>query len=238
MKNSQAMMKALNQKHTVITFDLAIYMKAKEIQWRRPEEFKNTVIRMGGFHIALNFLAVIGKIFQDSGLEDLLIESSIYGSNSASALLKGKSYDRGVRAHKLVAEALLRLQWQAFGKWLKNNQGDEELPLDTEDQLLKLINSCKSSISTSDKSLVTYFGQLYDNLSNIMPTFERFCKQASEKSKLFMFWKMYIDVVLLLLRFIRAERDGCWELHLQAVSEMIPYFFSMDRINYARYMSI
>ena len=40
-------MDVLRQKHSVITFDLAIYMKAKEIQWRRPEEFKNTVIRMG-----------------------------------------------------------------------------------------------------------------------------------------------------------------------------------------------
>ena len=50
-KNVQAMMDVLHQKHSVITFDLAIYMKAKEIQWRRPEEFENTVIRMGGFHI-------------------------------------------------------------------------------------------------------------------------------------------------------------------------------------------
>ena len=79
MKNVQTMMEALDQRHSVITFDLAIYMKAKEIQWRRPEEFKNTVIRMGGFHIALNFLSVIGKIFQDSGIEDLLIESGVHG---------------------------------------------------------------------------------------------------------------------------------------------------------------
>lgn len=80
MKNLQAMMEALSQKYSVITFDLAIYMKAKEIQWRRPEEFLHTVIRIGGFHIALNFLAVIGKIYQDSGLEDLLVESGKYVS--------------------------------------------------------------------------------------------------------------------------------------------------------------
>ena len=69
MKNVQTMMKALDQKHSVITFDLAIYMKAKEIQWRRPEEFKNTVIRMGGFHIALNFLSVIERFSRTVALK-------------------------------------------------------------------------------------------------------------------------------------------------------------------------
>ena len=50
MKQVQKMMEALQQRHSVITFDLAIYMKAKEVHWRLSEEFKNTVIRMGGFH--------------------------------------------------------------------------------------------------------------------------------------------------------------------------------------------
>jgi hypothetical protein len=30
----QAMISSLNQANSVVTFDLAIYMKAKEIQWR------------------------------------------------------------------------------------------------------------------------------------------------------------------------------------------------------------
>lgn len=63
---------------------LAIHSKAKEIQWRFPEEFKETIICMGGFHIALNYLAVKGKRFQDSGLEDLLVKSGIYGGHSTS----------------------------------------------------------------------------------------------------------------------------------------------------------
>lgn len=71
-------------------------MKAKEIKWRLPDEFSDTVIRLGGFHTALNFLVVIGKLFDSSGLEDLLIETGIYGAGNASALLKGKSYNQGV----------------------------------------------------------------------------------------------------------------------------------------------
>ena len=88
MQNVHKMITSLGQSHSVITFDLAIYMKAKEIQWRFPEEFDDMVIRMGGFHIALNYLAVIGKKFEYSGLEDLLIESGVFGSNTASAQRK------------------------------------------------------------------------------------------------------------------------------------------------------
>lgn len=70
--------------------------------------------RLGGFHIALTYLALIGKMFQESGLKDVFIESGLYGSNSTMALLQGKSYNRGIRGHKLIMEALLRLKWDAF----------------------------------------------------------------------------------------------------------------------------
>ena len=57
----QKKMERLSQENSVITFDESIYAEAKEIQWRIPDEFKKLIIRMGGFHIALNFLSVIGK---------------------------------------------------------------------------------------------------------------------------------------------------------------------------------
>ena len=114
------MVSSLGQYDCVITFDLAIYSQAKEIQWKSPAEFGCIVIRLGGFHIILNYLALLGKMFEDSGLEDLLIESGIYGSNTASALRKGKSYNCGVRCYKLVMEAMVRLQWKSFVKWLED----------------------------------------------------------------------------------------------------------------------
>ena len=75
MKTVQATCASLGQTNSVVTFDLAIYCKAKEIQWRHPNEFKDLVIRMGGFHTALKFLSVIGKKFKESGIEELLAES-------------------------------------------------------------------------------------------------------------------------------------------------------------------
>ena len=77
LKHAQAISNTMGQEDTVITFDLAIYVKAKQIQWRFANEFSDVVIRMGTFHIALNFLAIIGKKYLNSGLEDLLIESGV-----------------------------------------------------------------------------------------------------------------------------------------------------------------
>ena len=68
--------------------------------------FDDLVIRLGGMHILLTFQEVNGKMFAESGLEDLLVEINVYGSNTVSRVMQGKAYNRGVRAYKLVLEAL------------------------------------------------------------------------------------------------------------------------------------
>lgn len=51
--------------------------------------------------------------------------------------------------------------------------------------------------------------------------------------------KMWVDVfikpVLTMMLYVRAEREGDWLLHLQAVKLMTPYFFASKHVNYARY---
>jgi len=61
MKLAQKICESMGQRDSVITFDLDLYAKAKQLQMRYPNEFKNTVIRMGGFHIALNYLALLER---------------------------------------------------------------------------------------------------------------------------------------------------------------------------------
>ena len=62
----------------------------------------------------------------------------------------------------------------------------------------------------------------------------RFKQETS--SKLFKFWDKYIEMILLLLVFIRVEREGDRELHLKVTTKMIPYFFATDRLNYSRWL--
>ena len=53
------MMFKYGQTHSVVTFDDALYSKAKEIQSRMPDRFNYLILRLGGFHTAVVFLAVI-----------------------------------------------------------------------------------------------------------------------------------------------------------------------------------
>ena len=64
-----------------LVVDRAIYAKAVEIMENLShKDLKDfIVLRMGGFHIAMIFLGVIDKRFKDTGLEDLLVESALFG---------------------------------------------------------------------------------------------------------------------------------------------------------------
>ena len=79
---------------------------------------------MGAFHTVCTLLAIIGKRFQDAGLKDLCIESSVIAEGSVKGVLEGNKYNRAVRFHKLLYEALLRLAWNGFGEWIVSMDKD------------------------------------------------------------------------------------------------------------------
>ena len=185
------------------------------------------MICLGGFHIALNFLALIGKMFQESGLEDVFIEPGLYGSSSTMALLQGTSYHKGIRGHKLIMEVLLRLKWDVFCSWVSKGGGTG---VESEGgSILNLANSVIERYRTATTAKEKK--EAYLLLCNTATHVEGLFKQESS-SKLFKFRDKYIEMILLLLEFIRAEREGDWELHLKVTTRIIPYIFAMDRLNY------
>ena len=96
-------------KSIVLVFDQAMYEKASEIQWKQSEGFKDIALRMGVFHTACTMLSIIGKRFQDAGLRELCVESGVIAEGSVAGVLDGRGYNRGVRVHRLMYEALMRL---------------------------------------------------------------------------------------------------------------------------------
>ena len=121
MLRSCAIAKSLNQQHTIITLDQAVYCKALEIRWKHSDKFSNAVLRLGAFHICNTFLAVLGKRFGEAGLQDLLVESGVVAAGSVQAVLDGRHYNHGMCAHKLVWEALSRLRWKRFEEFLDSD---------------------------------------------------------------------------------------------------------------------
>ena len=233
LKHAQKISAAMGQADAVITFDLAIYSKAKEIQWRFPNELSNVVVRMGGFHVVLNFLSLLGKKFADSGLDDLLIESGVYAAGSTSTLMKGKSYNRGIRAHKLCLEVFFHLMWDALILWYESR--DEKIP---EEPVLHKIVDCVRAVESDKESTRESVRKISTDLTEITDLFTIFKSENQERSNLFAFWDKYCSLVTTLLQFLKAERTGNWKLHLSSTAAMLPQFFAMDRQNYAHYLPV
>lgn len=57
-----------------------------------------------------------------------------------------------------------------------------------------------------------------------MQNFNVFTKTKSASNRTMVYWLLYIEMVQVLLLFIRATRENDWQLHLSAVRSMLPWF--------------
>ena len=62
----------------------------------------------------------------------------------------------------------------------------------------------------------------------------RFDEVMESQCPLFKFAWDYMKFVMCILMFIRASREGDWNLHLESLKALAKYFFPHDRLNYAR----
>jgi len=68
--------------------------------------------------------------------------------------------------------------------------------------------------------------------------FQHYCLLQSQSHPTFSLWMLYIEMVQLLLLFIRATRESDWLLHLSTIRSMLPWFFVTDRFHYSRYANV
>ena len=229
LEQTHAIMQSLQLNKIVCVFDQALYAKAAEVLWKQ-EKFKNIIITMGVFHTICNLLSTIGKRFQDAGLRDLCVESGVIAEGSVSGVMDGRRYNRAVRLHKLVYEALMRLAWKGFLPWLEENHSRDIHHLDG---TLKNINSFHSNVSQGT------FQELMESESctHILKLFQVYLETLRDEHNLSAFWMSYLDMVEIMLDLVRASREGNWMLHQGAIRQMIPWCFAYDKVNYARFLT-
>ncbi|KAJ8875668.1 hypothetical protein PR048_023566 [Dryococelus australis] len=71
-------------------------------------------------------------------------------------------------------------------------------------------------------------------LVSFLASFERKYKALSEQSRTGKLWVQYLRQVDILRLFIRVERSGDWELHLQGVQSMLPHLHAAEHFHYAK----
>ena len=226
--------KSLDQSHILVTADLAIYSKAQQIIWSRPDLQSCTTMRLGGMHLIMAFVGSIGKLYGDGGLLDILTSSNVYASSTAQMLLQGKHYAKGIRGVKIAHEALTHLYLAAAESYANKN----DLPwVDDAFYLLaqKLQNSIKSKNQSSCSEI---FQQLQSMVSHVIETLRLFQSYGNEHSGTFKYWVSFLEAGDLLLKLLRADKEANFQLHLKTVMEIVPFFYLAGRVNYARYTPV
>ena len=82
MIRSLKVAKETNQDFAVVSYDLAIALKAYSIQALCAPDFDNLIILLGNFHLEMAFFRALGTFLADSGVEYLLTESGVLAEGS------------------------------------------------------------------------------------------------------------------------------------------------------------
>ncbi len=92
---------------------------------KNPQKYAKLILRMGGFHIAQHFLGAIGHLMQASGVEDIIVEADVCHRGTAKKM-SGKDYYAMLHSHTVVHAAMFALHWEAFAKWLIDEEKELE----------------------------------------------------------------------------------------------------------------
>ena len=182
-----------------------------------------------------------------SGIQEVL--EIVYGNNAVIHMLNGKAISRTIRGHLLVGAALLALlAARAFGVQLphvtttasaehdnhsmatsishdpSNSTDQEVIAIDPHDdteihvECVEIKDSLMKNppVAADDVESSNYLAEL-DN--KVHQTKDGLANCPTAKLLL-----QYLDTLDIVCRFLKAERTGQWLLHLQAVSDMLPYF--------------
>ena len=214
-------------KGVACVFDQAFYAKGMEIFWKNKAQFEGLVMMMGGFHLLMTIMAIIGARFGDAGLKDVAVQSEVVANGSIDSVLNGKHYNRAIRLHKIMYEATSQLLIQEFEHTLSEN--DMEIVRERKLQLEQLkLNLCYDEL---EKVLNIPQVQQWENL------FQKYVDDLKQNgSDMAKFWLSYLELCELLLDLIFATRTGNWEMYLACIEAVIPWTFAYDRQNYSRYL--
>lgn len=138
-----------------------------------------------------------------SGPEE--VWQQVYAKTSVAHMTSGHAYSRALRAHFLTQIALVNILLQ---KYVDLNQNKKEELLKTYTRFLQ--RSVTSDDVASSEAVVSLAACL-----------EKALAKAALISRTCKLWCQYINQVSLMQLFIRAERTGDWQLHLNTVKENI-----------------
>ena len=135
---------------------------------------------------------------------------------------------------KRMLETMHRLYQEAFWAWMQQRDQRDRRRNDMD----KLARDIQQAFASGDReSARLLYKQLEsEHIATLQALQREFTAAGRMQSATLAYWGTFMQGVGTLLRRLRAERDGLFELHLIAVYETIPWCRAADRGNYVRYV--
>ena len=103
----------------VLTVDQPLYAIVKKIQWTWPSIYGEDkfVVMMGGLHVEMALLKVIGDFLERSGWTSVMTSAGVTTEGRAESLQKGSQTSRSQWAHQVITAALYTLQRKTYNDY-------------------------------------------------------------------------------------------------------------------------
>ena len=231
MKNFVSTCADLHQDKIPIYCDEKVYAIVKEIQFHRQKEFECIIPCLGTFHLTKTLLKCIGKSLRGSGVETLFLDAAGYGPTVIDGpILKGKHYNQSLEAFSLLSESLLRLLYNEF--FLSN-------PVEKYMQEIEYLSLFKLHIGQLDNEKSrSYLNKFCENADVLFNDFQSFISERKKLNENFRFWISFLNKMEIVFHILRANREGGWNLHLDAIQRSLFEFAAWDSYNYLRWASV
>ena len=207
-----------------ITFDVGAAINAHKILWNHPERFKSIIIHLGDFHFMKEVFNVLGSIVCGSGFEDIIFQADICSTGSLNGVLTGSHYNRCWAVHSNFAEALERLLFKRFLSIYDKSDVMKQLVGRTSvcsKELMKLLEN------TDMIKLLEDYGYFKN------------CVRNGHHGMTPQFWLVhYLDIMSNQHLLHSAVQSNNFLLRLHGLKAALPFFFALNKQNYARYGSI
>lgn len=218
--------KESGQDYAVVTYDLAIALKAYSIQSLDAPLSDKLLIMLNNFHTELAFHGEVGTYINDSGSEFILSECDVLAEESMMGFIKGKFYNRCSRIHELLA---ITLEKKLHNRILADYSKEENHAIHS------LMSSVPSDPSSAEEYLDTAVVHL--NFKAYKEFFQAvlrgfLCATAQ-------YWGIYIFLINRLhMELQRCVKSNDVKGYIQVLPAVLDIFFALNHPQCARWGSL
>ena len=213
----------MNMPYVNVTMDVGAAMTAYKVLWNFPNHFKNEMHHLGDFHFMKENFAVIGKIVSGSGFEDAVFQASLCSSGCLNGVMNGSHYNRCWSIHEVFYECLERLLLEAFANQTR-------VPIPEEVRNMLRVKNKNTMHAILEEQSVHHFLDAYESYKSEI--------RKGEHGKTAQYWLQYYQDIMHCQHIIHtAIQENNYDLRRYAWEYMLPFYFSLNKTNYARYGS-